>query len=85
MADQITVTLDGPGSIRVEWGDRYVTHLTRDEALYTVAAILTGAVLPGWMQTKAEHDAADAERAARLKRIAEEGVDPDFEVKGGAP
>ncbi len=84
MADPITVTLDGPGSIRVEWGDRYATHLTRDEALWVVATILAESGLPAWMRTKDEYDAVDAARAAALKLIEERSADPDFEVKGGA-
>lgn len=84
MADPITITLEGSASIRVDWGDRYVTRLGRDEALWTVAMILAGGNLPGWMRTKTDHDASDADQAAREKLIAETSVDPDLEVKGGA-
>lgn len=84
MITPITITSDAVrGYLRVDHDGRYAI-LSRDETLWTVATILMGQP-SHWLRTQAEYDAAEAASRARIKSLASSDVDPDFEVKGGAP
>lgn len=58
---KIEVIQDSKKGLIVRLGDRYVEHLTSDEALWCVAVVLVqGFDKPhGWLKTKEEHDAED--------------------------
>lgn len=59
----ISERADG-GLFTVRHGDRYADGLTRDEALWAVACVLTAKQCP-WMKTTAEHEA----RSRAVKEI----------------
>lgn len=53
--DLVTLQETAPGHFTVRIGDRYADHLTRDEALWTIAAWIVDGSSWRWLKTEEQH------------------------------